>query len=48
MINTYWIYYCIVVTLMVLAFYGLLKFAFLRIQNEFETIKRIVDKSPLK
>jgi len=48
MLNLYWIYYFAVVALMVLALYGLLKFAFLKVQNEFATIKRIIEKSPLK
>jgi len=46
--NMYWLYNVILIVFVMLALYGLMKFAFYRIQEEFKNIKRIAKKSPLK
>ena len=48
MINMYSMYNVILILFVILALYGLMKFAFYRIQEDFKNIKRITEKSPLR
>jgi len=48
MLNLYWTFYFLLAILIALAFYKVLKFACHQVQHEFNTLKQIIEKSPLR
>jgi len=48
MLNLHWFLYFILAILITLAFYKVLKFACHQVQHEFNTLKQIIEKSPLR